>query len=253
MSFNITLPSKYERWRDFLLAIPGRMDNEGTWIYGGRRNLIKSFVAPDGTVLVVKRYHKPKGLNLLVYSWGIRKPKGVRAYRYAALLNERGIETPEPVAYIENRECGFLLDSYLITLQCPYPHRLYEIGDATPEVYEPMAKALADFTAHMHEEGILHLDFSPGNILWDKDENGQYYFSLVDINRMHFGTISLETGCKSFARLWGPKAFFVLLAQEYAKDRGCSSDEAVEITLNARAKFWTRYQRHHKIEYRLEL
>ena len=45
----------YEALRDFLLQLPNRMDSEGTYIYGGRRNLIKSFVAPDGTVLNVKR------------------------------------------------------------------------------------------------------------------------------------------------------------------------------------------------------
>lgn len=262
MAFNITIQSKYMEWRDFLLAIPSRMDDEGTWIYGGRRNLIKSFVAPDGTVLVVKRYHKPKGINMLVYSWGIRKPKGERAYRYAGILKEHGIETPEPVAYIENRRCSLLLDSYLITLQCPYPHRLYEMGDATPEVYEPMAKALADFTAHMHDEGILHLDFSPGNILWEKVEDTTtddrrptaiYHFSLVDINRMRFGNISLKEGCKSFARLWGPKNFIVSLASEYADKRGFDEGLAVEITLKARRKFWKHYQRHREMEFKIEL
>lgn len=118
------------------------MDREGTWIYGHKRNLIKSFAAPDGTALVVKRYHKPRWVNLLVYSWDIRKPKGVRAYRYASILNSHGVETPEPVAYMEHRRCGFLLDSYLVTLQCPYPNRLYDMGNAGPDAYVPMAKAL---------------------------------------------------------------------------------------------------------------
>lgn len=252
-AFNITIASKYEQWKEFLLSIPQRMDNEGTWIYGGRRNLIKSFIAPDGTPLVVKRYHKPKGINLLVYSYGIRKPKGERAYRYAAVLNEHGVETPEPVAYIEHRGGGLLLDSYLITLQCPYSHRMYELGDAAPDVYEPMAKALAAFTAHMHDEGILHLDFSPGNILWEKDTAGNYHFSLVDINRMRFGKISMKAGCKSFSRLWGPKAFIVMLVKEYASRRGFNPDEAVGITLRARRKFWKHYQRHREMEFKLEL
>lgn len=253
MALNITLSSKYQHWQDVLLAIPGRMDNEGTWIYGGNRNLIKSFKAPDGTELVVKRYHKPKGINLFVYSWNIRKPKGVRAYSYAALLNERGINTPEPVAYIEHRSCGLLQDSYLITLQCPYSHRLYEMGNATSEVYEPMAMALAAFTAHMHDKEVLHLDYSPGNILWDKDKDGNYMFSIVDINRMRFGHVSMEEGCKNFARLWGPKRFIILLARQYAKLRGFNEDAAESITLKARRKFWIHYQKRREIEFDLEL
>lgn len=253
MAFNITLADKYKDWKDFLLSIPSRMDSEGTWIYGHKRNLIKSFEAPDGTVLVVKRYHKPRWINLFVYSWGIRKPKGVRAYRYATILINHGIETPEPVAYIEHRECGFLLDSYLITLQCTYPHRLYEMGDAKPNVYEPMAKALASFAAHMHDEGILHLDFSPGNILWEKDANGEYHFSLVDINRMRFGNISMKAGCENFARLWGPKAFIVLLTKEYARRRGFDVDVCVDIALRARRKFWTRHLKRNNVPFKLEL
>lgn len=253
MAFSITISDKYSQWRDFLLEIPQRMDSEGTWIYGRKRNLIKSFVTNDGTTLVVKRYHKPRGINLIVYSSGMRKPKGERAYLYAEVLNEHGVDTPEAVAYIEHRSCGLLLDSYLITMQCPYRHRLYEMGDATPDAYELMAEALAAFTAHMHNEGILHLDFSPGNILWDKDSAGNYHFSLVDINRMRFGKISMEAGCKNFARLWGPKAFIISLSKHYARLRGFNEDEAVKITLDARRKFWTRHLRHNTVGFKLEI
>lgn len=253
MPYTIKVSPKWQQWRDFLLAIPPHMDSEGTWIYGGKRNLIKLFSASDGTVIVVKRYHKPKGINLLVYSLGIRKPKGVRAYRYASILNAHGVETPEPVAYIENRKCGLLLDSYLITLQCPYKHRLYEMGDAKPDVYGPMAKSLANFTAHMHDEGILHLDFSPGNILWEKDSAGNYHFALVDINRMKFGHVPMKEGCKSFARLWGPKAFIVMLVSEYARLRNFNIENALKITLGARRRFWKRYQQHREMGFKLEL
>lgn len=253
MAINIAIADKYKDLQDFLLAIPPRMDSEGTWIYGHKRNLIKSFVAPDGTTLVVKRYHKPKGINLIVYSWGIRKPKGERAYRYASILNSRGVDTPEPVAYIEHRRCGFLLDSYLVTLQCPYPHRLYDMGDAKPEVYEPMAKALAAFTANMHDEGILHLDFSPGNILWEETEKGEYHFSLVDINRMRFGNVSMKAGCENFSRLWGPKAFIVLLTEEYARLRGFDIEKSVAIALTARRRFWKRHLKHNTVPFKVEL
>lgn len=94
MAFRITLSSEYGQWREFLLAVPARMDTDGTWIYGGKRNLIKSFEAPDGTVLVVKRYHRPRGVNALVYSLGIRSPKGERAFQYASVLHSHGVDTP---------------------------------------------------------------------------------------------------------------------------------------------------------------
>jgi hypothetical protein len=252
MKRTIVVNPKYEALRSFLEALPGRFELEGIYIYGGRRNLIKSFVAPQGPELNVKRYQKPYGPNLLVYSWGLRKPKGQRAYSYAGILLDKGISTPEPVAYIEEREHGLLQDSYFVSVQCPYPHRLYEMGNAPAEAYEPMAEALAQYTAQMHDKEVLHLDFSPGNILWEKDDSG-YYFTIVDINRMYFGKVSLQQGCTSFARLWGPKRFIQLLARQYAEDRGLDPDEAERITLAARRKFWKHYMKKRELEFPLEL
>lgn len=243
----------YEALRDFLLQLPNRMDSEGTYIYGGRRNLIKSFVAPDGTVLNVKRYHAPHGINSLAYSLGLRQPKGLRAWTYPSILNAKGIETPQAVAYIEYRHCGLIGLSYFISLQCPYRHRLYEVSEAQPELYEPLALALARFTAHMHQQEVYHCDYSPGNILWDRDDDGTFRFSIVDINRMRFGAVSEQLGCECFRRLWGPKAFFRILAREYARLRGFSPDDCERKVMESRRKFWTHYAKHHDISFPLEL
>ena len=253
MTRTITVSPQWSSWHDFLLALPDRMDSEGVYVYGGERNLIKNFTAPDGTIIVVKRYHKPRFINKIVYSWGIRRPKGERAFRYASLLNEHHVETPMPVAYIEDRHCTMLCESYLITLRCPYPHLMYEMGEATPDVYRPMAKALAAFTASMHDAQILHRDYSPGNILWQQDHDGGYHFSIVDINRMHFGPVSIKRGCSNFARLWGPKEFIILTVKVYARLRGFDIDEAVGIALKARRRFWTRFRKKHRVKFPLEL
>lgn len=262
----IEINPRYEHLRSFVSQIPERMDTDGTYLYGGRRNLIKLFEAPDGTLLNVKRYKKPPFPANIVYSTGLRKPKGRRAFTYPAILLERGIETPEAVAYIEDRHMGFLRHSWFISIQCPFRHLLYEMGDATKDVYVPMARALAAYAAHMHQQGVLHLDFSPGNVLWDYEQphdaptagavssaTGVYHFSIVDINRMHFGAVTMPDGCRSFARLWGPKHFIELLVQEYARLRGFNAEESVAIAMAERRRFWTRYQQKHKVEFQLEL
>ena len=242
----------YEHLRHFLETLPDRFETEGKYIYGGRRNLIKSFLMPDGMEVNVKRYHEPKGINLMVYSSGLRKPKGQRAYEYAGILNKKGIATPEPIAYLEMRRAGLLGQSYFVSRQCPYSHRLYELGDAPSEIYEPIAAALARFTAYMHEQEVLHLDFSPGNILWEK-KGDDYSFSIVDINRMRFGPVSLRSGCKSFARLWGPKRFIQLLVRQYAELRAFDADKAEKVAMEARRKFWRHYMKHRELEFKLEL
>lgn len=249
----IDINPKYEYLRTFISGLPERMDDEGTYIYGGRRNLIKLFVAPDGTQLNVKRYKKPVFPSNIIYSTGVRTPKGRRAFTYPTILLERDIETPEAVAYIEDRRMGILQHSWFISVQCPYSHRMYEIGDATEEVYAPLAKALAAFAAHMHDCQVLHLDFSPGNILWERVDDREYHFSIVDINRMRFGAVSMKDGCLSFVRLWGPKHFIELLVEEYALLRGFDVATAIDIVMKARRVFWTRYQKKREMEFKLEL
>ena len=247
---NVEINPNYTHLQAFVEHIPQAMETEGTYIYGGRRNLIVKMEAPDGTVLNVKRFQQPRGLNRLVYYTGLRQPKGRRAFDCPARLLAKGIETPEAVAYIEDRNAlGLLRLCWLVTIQCPYSHLLYEMGNARSEVYEPVALSLSRFAAHMHEQEVLHLDFSPGNILWD----GGSRFSIVDINRMRFGPVTMEAGSKSFARLWGPKRFIKLLVEEYARQRGFDPQACVEIAMLARRRFWTHYQKKREMEFKLEL
>lgn len=249
----IQINPQYESLRTFIEHIPAVMDTEGTYIYGGRRNLIKLFVAPDGTELNVKRFKKPNLLSGIVYSTAIRKPKGLRAFQYPQRLISLGIETPEAVAYIEDRNAlGLIGHSWFVSVQCPYPHLLYELGDAPEGSYEQLAEALGQYAAQMHEKEVLHRDFSPGNVLWDYDNEG-YHFSIVDINRLHFGPVSLSEGSKSFARLWGPKHFIELTVRSYARQRLFDEAECLRIVMAERIRFWTHYQKKRKMEFKLEL
>ena len=242
---------KYEHLREWLERLPEDFERLGEVIYD-KRNQLRVVEAPDGTLVNVKRYCVPHLVNRVVYSTGIRKPKGLRAFIYPTRLLERGIETPEPSAYIEQRRCGLLGVSYFISVQSPLGHTLYEFGDAQEGTYEEMADALGRFTAMMHEREVLHLDYSPGNVLWDKDETG-YHFAVVDINRMRFGKVNMEDGCAALRRLWGPKRFIELIARSYAIAREFNEDEAVRLTMQARTDFWTSYQRRHPVDFPLEL
>jgi len=249
----IKVNPKYEHLRNFIENIPDVFEQEGTEIYN-KRNLIKVLTAPDGTLVNVKRFHIPHGLNRLVYSWNFRKPKGKRAFEYPTILKNKGIGTPEPIALIEERTpILYLLGySYLVTIQCDYGHTLYEIGNAHPGEYEHLAKALAHFAAYIHRHEILHKDFTPGNILWKQDDEG-FHFMLVDINRMRFGPVSAKEGLYNLRRFWGPKDFTKILAIEYALLRNKDTDWAVAYIMKERAKFWTQYGKKHEIPFKLEL
>lgn len=130
---------QYKEIEAYIASIPETMETSGETIQDGR-NLIKQMTAPDGRRLCVKRYHKPHGLNAAVYSWHLRMPKGMRAYTYAQRLLEAGIDTPEPVAYLEERSLGFMGYSYFVSLMSDYPHKMYEWGDAPKGTYEALPK-----------------------------------------------------------------------------------------------------------------
>lgn len=248
----IIINPTYNILREELLTIPQHFSHDGEIIYDSR-NQIRTMQLSNGQEVCVKRFHTPQGINNLVYSLGLRKPKGQRAFEYPQRLLANGIETPVPLAYIEERKAGLLGLSYLISEKCPYTHLLYELGDASEGTYEALAIALAHMTAHMHDKGILHRDFSPGNILWERTSDNEYHFSLVDINRMYFGLVSMKEGCQNFARLWGPKQFFLLIVDEYARQRGFDPETCKQIALTERARFWKRYMKKRDIEFKLEL
>ena len=139
-----------------------------------------------------------------------------------------------------------------MSTECPYSRRFYEFGDADASSARDIIRAFTRRTAAFHAAGMLHKDFSPGNILFDRVD-GEWRFAIVDINRMRFGTVSLERGCANFARLWGSLDFFRIIADEYARCRHADADYCFSLIRRARRRFWVRFARRHRVKYRLEL
>ena len=232
----IILNPAFQSLKSFVEEIPQRFEHEGRTIYKSR-NEIKVFQV-YGVEVNVKRYMKPIFINKIIYTF-IRKSKGLRAYHYPMKLLSLGIESPEPIAYIELKKWGLIDYSYFISLQSPYPNTLYSFGSATLEECSEVAIAFAKFTAKVHDLGVYHQDYSPGNILYDKAD-GEYHFSLIDINRMSFGPVDIKRGCANFARLWGSKELYELITKEYAKARGFNEEECLKLVFQARDKFKKR-------------
>ncbi len=249
MSVKTVINPRYENLRDFITSLPGEFTRGGQYVHKGR-NEIKVFEA-GGLHLNVKRYRIPLFINRLIYAY-FRAPKAERAYTYALRLLEKQIRTPEPVAYMIEKKNGILGYSYFISIQMPYSRRFYEFGDAPLTGNEDIIRAFARYTASLHEAGIYHKDYSPGNILFDTVE-GKPEFCIVDINRMEFGKVDIKKGCANFARLWGQKHFFLLLACEYAKARGFDETECCRLVMDFRKKHWSTLSKKKAVKFRLEL
>lgn len=232
----LIIQPKYESLRTWFESLPSIFTSIGEMMYDAR-NQIKRMTLPTGEMVCVKKFHRPILFNAFIYG-SLRPSKAKRSYEYGLYLCAHQIATPEPIAYIEERHHGQLMDSYLITKVSKLT-RLYRDWtlNYSPEL-ELTIPAFAQFTAHMHNEGVLHLDYSPGNILWDKI-NGQYQFEIIDINRMRIGkSVSIRASAKSLRRLCAPTCFFRHFAAEYAPLRGFNVDEFTKLVLFYRDLFW---------------
>lgn len=215
---------EYKQLRPFVSDLIHIFDKDGETIYEGR-NKLKAFRV-GGVDLIVKSFKKPHIINKIAYSF-FRESKAKRSYLYALDLLSRGVDTPAPIAYINEYKHGLLSRSYYVCIYrkeavqiAPYVH-----GDIdNREVLEDMVR----FIVSLHEKNVLHLDLSPGNVLIEKI-GGKNYFSIIDINRLKIGGIDKNTALKNFARLSRNRAVSTAIAEIYAGCRGWNTSECVEV------------------------
>jgi tRNA A-37 threonylcarbamoyl transferase component Bud32 len=223
----------FKELEPLLLKLPSIFEHQGKILYKSR-NELRIFDVP-GLTINVKRYRIPILINRIAYSF-FRNSKASRAYNYALKLKEKGFGTPEPIAYLEFRSMGLLRYSYFVSRHIHDFRMMREFaGDSDITGREEIIEALGVFVAQLHEAGILHLDLSVGNILFQKEEQN-IRFWLVDLNRMRFCKINQEKGCKNFERLRGSQAFFEVLSNSYARERGFDPSECLKAILEHQKK-----------------
>ena len=163
--------------------------------------------------LVVKAFKVPNLLNKIVYTF-FRGTKAKKSYENSLKISSF---VPQAIGYIEFRKFGLLSDSYFISEQFEYDFTIREvITEADFKDRENIFKELAKFTFLLHEDGILHKDYSPGNILIKVNENA-YEFKIVDINRMEFKELNIDDRLKNFSQLWAKDEDLKIVIDEYSK------------------------------------
>ncbi|MDH6303388.1 tRNA A-37 threonylcarbamoyl transferase component Bud32 [Parabacteroides sp. PF5-5] len=231
----VIINPEYEHLSDFINTIPKVFNTSGEIVYEGR-NILKRFEVVN-VRFVVKRFKVPHLVNRIVYS-SIRKSKACRSYIHAFKLQKYGINTPTPIAYIEEFKGGILSYSYYISAEIADAHEIREFYfDPVIGNRAHILDAFGTFTANMHKKNILHKDYSSGNVLYKLKDNTLEFF-LVDINRMQFGrSISEEKGYENFRRLWLSDEVFTVIARSYAQAMGYDINHAVERILYYKKKF----------------
>ena len=173
---------RYPADRDFISTLPRSFEETGELLHQGR-NAVKLFHTPSGD-RVVKRYKKPHLIQRIVYTF-FKKSKAERAYLYSHELLARGIRTPEGIAYIERKRRGLVCDCYFVSTAC-HERSLYPVLVKTPDYDRESADSLAAFLVELHTKGFLHGDLNLNNILYRKEPDGTFSFTVIDTNRSTF-------------------------------------------------------------------
>ena len=200
-----------------IFASISQFKTTGTLFGDGKRNIIKLFELDEKT-MNIKSFKIPNLINKIAYKY-FRKSKARRSFEYATFLLEKGIGTPQPIAYLENYNWIGLKDSYYASehLECDLTYReLVQIPDFPDN--DNILRQFTQFSFHLHQEGVEFLDHSPGNTLIKKAMNGKYDFFLVDLNRMNFhNQMDFDQRMKNLSRLTPKKEMIVVMSNEYAK------------------------------------
>ena len=96
--------STYKQNKTALTALVTSFDSIGSVFGDGDRNIIKT-VNFKGKTLNIKSFKEPNFINQIAYQY-FRKSKARRSFEYATILKEKGIGTPEPIAFFEFKK-GF--------------------------------------------------------------------------------------------------------------------------------------------------
>ena len=202
---------------DFLIK---NFDSSGVLFDDRQRNQIKLFDF-EGKTINVKSFKKPNFINKIAYKF-FRKSEARRSFEYANILLEKGIGTPQPIAFQENYDFLGLTSSFYVSehLEVDLTYREISQDFSYPDT-EKILKQFVGFCYKLHQNGIEFLDHSPGNTLIKKVSNNQYEFFLVDLNRMRFHEkIDFETRMKNLSRLTPKKEIIEFMSKEYAMISG---------------------------------
>jgi tRNA A-37 threonylcarbamoyl transferase component Bud32 len=184
------------RWNEVLLGPDGlRLDD---WRREGRLATVKSGPhrivyradLPDGGIYV-KHYLVPNKRAIL-RQW-FRRGKGRNEGKRSRELELIGVPTITPVALGELRKRKFLFENYLVTKEIvgTIPLDTFVVKHL-PELSEPdrtrarrsLGTQLAVMTARLHNKGITHIDFHPGNLLVRFNEKGSPALVMIDLDAL---------------------------------------------------------------------
>jgi glycosyltransferase involved in cell wall biosynthesis len=197
----------------------------GTIIHD-KRNTIRTY---DG--FVSKQFAIPSLWRGIIYGW-FCSSKAKRSYDYARRLS--GL-TPEPIAYREIRYCGVLRQCWYVCRESECKYTFNDlIHNKSFQNREVILQAIGRFTAELYKRGVLHQDYSGGNILFNEDGSK---IEIIDLNRIKFyRKMPIKKGLQLFERLNIDKDALATMGASFAQRVNLDQDFVVNYIITHRWK-----------------
>jgi tRNA A-37 threonylcarbamoyl transferase component Bud32 len=202
-------------WRRWLQELPDTIDDftKEELIQGGRNQLFRRRF--EGVEIVVKRFPNRDAWKKIVYR--ICQGKAKRSYLHSERLNQAGLNSPEPIAWLETWEGPWLKDSFYICVFAPFEHEARELKRSDLPARDAKARLLGQSLAKMHQANILHLDLTPGNLLYTSRKEDEWEIQIVDNNRMRFGPVGPRIAMTSLVQADLPDDLVSPMLSAYAE------------------------------------
>ena len=183
----VRINPKYFELEGFIKAIPYIFSTFGEMVHEGK-NVIKTFKV-NGTLINVKSFKVPVFPNKIAYKY-LRKSKSERSFDYAHLLLERGVNTPDPIAYIDISKNGLYTQSYYVSIHEQMDGIMNDICNESVKENEALIEAYKGYTAFLHRRGIPYKNYSPANVMYKK-VGAEYEFCIIGLNKIKLKRFNL--------------------------------------------------------------
>ncbi|OZY84484.1 hypothetical protein CBP51_14875 [Cellvibrio mixtus] len=201
-------------------------------------------IADQGEIAVAIKVFKPQSWWKDKYDHK-NKSKAERSFHAACFLQDNGINTPVPIAWLERWDGTRLMESYYLCIFEPGT----SFRDALSDIYynqrnnAPLIDLLhivAPAIRAMHDAGFMHGDMGNQNILLPRSETGAWLQpQFIDLNRAKYSSEPLTIKQRAFdlARIALPGAYLKIFKTIYNNHQDFPADfESLE--QKARKRFW---------------
>ena len=216
MRTKIHINPAFAEFKNFINTLPTTFAENGKTLKNDRNEI--KVIQHDEFKFCIKSFNKVTVFNRYMYSW-FRATKAKRSYKVARRLEKHNVNTPAPVGYVEvYGKWGILEKAFYVSLYLEYDYDMGDVLDKNIAKQEAILTSFADYMAQVvHPAGAWHNDLSPGNVLINKNEDGEWSFSFIDLNRMEFRRdISSFRGLSNLKKMTNQPVALSLMAEQYA-------------------------------------